>query len=94
MTTFCFIYASLWYNIKFLVHGFGRYWLKNLASDISVRCTFKHTTGHNSINITGALHLKIVTQCGVYLCRKIKKIETGGAEHQNINILSLSANPM
>jgi hypothetical protein len=40
------------------MQGFERYWLKNLASDISVRCTFKHSTGHNSINITGALHLK------------------------------------
>ncbi|MDP2237470.1 MAG: hypothetical protein Q8J88_13645 [Bacteroidales bacterium] len=54
MTTFGFIYISLWYNILFLVHGLARYRFKNLATDISVRCTFKHTTGQNSINITGA----------------------------------------
>ncbi|MDP2236878.1 MAG: hypothetical protein Q8J88_10625 [Bacteroidales bacterium] len=58
MTTFGFINNSLWYNILLLVRGFGRYWLKTFTSDISVRCTFKHTTGQNSINITGALHLK------------------------------------
>jgi hypothetical protein len=54
------------------VQGFGRYWLKTFASDISVRCTFKHTTGHNSINITGALHLKIEPQSGDNIYRKNK----------------------
>jgi len=75
------------------VQGFGRYWLKNHASDILVRCTFKHTTGYNSINITGALHLQIVTQRGFIFAGKPKRIETGGAKNQNINILSFSASP-
>jgi hypothetical protein len=40
------------------VQGLGRYWLKNLAPDISVRSTFNPTTGQNSTKITDALHLK------------------------------------
>jgi hypothetical protein len=54
------------------MNEFGRCWLKNFASDISVRCTFKHATGQNSINITGALHLKMGPQSDDNLCRKIK----------------------
>jgi hypothetical protein len=54
------------------VHGFGRYCLKKLATDISVRCTFKNTARQNSKKITGALHLKIEPQSGDNLYRKIK----------------------
>jgi len=56
----------------FIVQEFGRYWLKNLASDISVRCTFKHTTGQNSTKITGALHLKTEPQSGDNIYRRTK----------------------
>ncbi|PKP51947.1 MAG: hypothetical protein CVT92_11195 [Bacteroidetes bacterium HGW-Bacteroidetes-1] len=80
------------------MQGFGKYWLKNLASDISVRCTFKYTTGKKSIKITGALHLKIEPQSGdnwtiTFLLSVSNRIETRGAAHRNINILSLSASP-
>jgi len=42
------IIISVFKNIFFLLQGFGKQRLKNLAPDISVRCTFNPTTGQDS----------------------------------------------
>jgi hypothetical protein len=52
-------------SLRELGYGTNCKFAPAFASDISVRCTFKLTTiGQNSIDITGALHLKTEAERG------------------------------